>query len=203
MRAAADGGGHISLPGALPSVRAALVDGGLRASALQPDHGPRIDVLNGWRAVSILFVVASHMLPVGPKRWELNEGAGEIGMALFFCLSGFLVTTQLQKNHNLLAFYIRRLFRILPLALPVILGVALVYDQSLQNLAMNLLFVENYLFWALMPGLGHFWSLCVEMHFYLFIGVALWATRFRSGVVFWAWIGFTIYRSLEASSGTI
>ncbi|MGB1648440.1 MAG: acyltransferase family protein [Cycloclasticus sp.] len=46
-------------------------------------------VLDGWRGLSILFVLATHLLPMGPKVLRLNETSGPIGMALFFTLSGF------------------------------------------------------------------------------------------------------------------
>ena len=36
-------------------------------------------VLDGWRGVSILLVLSSHLLPLGPKRWQLNEMAGPMG----------------------------------------------------------------------------------------------------------------------------
>ena len=49
-------------------------------------------VLDGWRGISILLVLASHLLPLGPKGWQLNATAGPMGMALFFTLSGFLIT---------------------------------------------------------------------------------------------------------------
>ncbi|RZA12642.1 MAG: acyltransferase, partial [Proteobacteria bacterium] len=58
----------------------------------------RLEILDGWRGLSILFVMASHMLPLGPKVWELNVAAGSIGMSLFFTLSGFLITSTLQRN---------------------------------------------------------------------------------------------------------
>ena len=52
----------------------------------------RIPLLDGWRATSILLVLGSHLLPLGPKVLGLNEAAGAMGMALFFTLSGFLIT---------------------------------------------------------------------------------------------------------------
>ncbi len=32
----------------------------------------RIPILDGWRALSILLVLAGHLLPLGPHRWGLN-----------------------------------------------------------------------------------------------------------------------------------
>src|SRR2546428_3584830 len=76
----------------------------------------RFRVLDGWRGISILLVLATHLLPVGPKMWNLNVAAGILGMALFFTLSGFLVTHFLLSRYGVMDFLIRRFFRILPLA---------------------------------------------------------------------------------------
>lgn len=35
-----------------------------------------VAVLDGWRAISILLVLAAHFLPLGPKPWQLNIAAG-------------------------------------------------------------------------------------------------------------------------------
>jgi hypothetical protein len=48
----------------------------------------RLPVLDGLRAISILLVLATHMLPIGPKVLRLNETAGAMGMSLFFSLFG-------------------------------------------------------------------------------------------------------------------
>lgn len=59
---------------------------------------PHIKSLDGVTALSILFVLLAHMAPVGPKDWALNQVAGRGGMALFFCLSGFLIISILYHN---------------------------------------------------------------------------------------------------------
>ena len=56
---------------------------------------PRFPVLDGWRGISILCVLSAHMLPLGPKSWQLNATTATIGMSIFFTLSGFLITTTL------------------------------------------------------------------------------------------------------------
>ena len=80
------------------------------------DASERLQVLDGWRGISILLVLAAHLLPLGPKAWALNETAGPMGMALFFTLSGFLITRFLLKHASIPDFLIRRTFRIVPLA---------------------------------------------------------------------------------------
>lgn len=83
------------------------------ATAPRDEH---LAVLDGWRGISILLVLATHLLPLGPKAWRLNEMTGPMGMALFFTLSGFLITRFLQRDAGLIDFLSRRLFRIVPLA---------------------------------------------------------------------------------------
>lgn len=149
----------------------------------------RFAALDGWRAISIVLVLAAHMLPLGPKRLELNAGSGYMGMALFFTLSGFLITCQLEQRHQLTSFFVRRLFRILPLAYLAVLVAAVLNDVSFSQILVTLGFAQTYIESGIMPDLSHFWSLCVEVHFYLFIGLLMWATRWKGFLalpVIWA-----------------
>ena len=134
--------------------------------------GGRYDVLDGWRGISILAVLACHLLPLGPKQWELNAAAGYFGMALFFCLSGFLITSFLLKGHGIVDFLIRRCCRILPLAwLALTVGLWMAH-------APRSYYLPNFLFFANLPPFhltnvtAHFWSLGVEMQFYFGIAIA-------------------------------
>lgn len=136
------------------------------------DHG-RIVPLDGWRGISISLVLAAHLLPLGPKRFELNATAGSMGMSIFFTLSGYLITTFLLKRPDPRDFLIRRFLRILPLAWGVLLVLQLLpaSRQSTWNFMASLLFYQNVNYdWANEYN-SHFWSLCVEMQFY--VGVAV------------------------------
>lgn len=75
----------------------------------------RVPVLDGWRGISILLVLAGHLLPLGPKSWPWNSAIVATGLAIFFVLSGFLITTIFMRDQNIPAFLIRRLMRIIPL----------------------------------------------------------------------------------------
>jgi peptidoglycan/LPS O-acetylase OafA/YrhL len=72
--------------------------------------------LDGLRASSIMLVLACHMLPLGPRWLRLNETAGATGMAIFFSLSGFLITRNLLSGQSVPTFLLRRGAPILPLA---------------------------------------------------------------------------------------
>jgi peptidoglycan/LPS O-acetylase OafA/YrhL len=131
----------------------------------------RIQILDGWRALSILLVLAGHLLPLGPKSWNANWSAAATGMVLFFTLSGFLITRFLLARADVLDFLLRRSFRILPLAWLTIVVLTLVGGADLTTFLANFLFVANLPPPQLLEGGGHLWSLCVEMQFY--VAVAL------------------------------
>jgi peptidoglycan/LPS O-acetylase OafA/YrhL len=137
----------------------------------QASHGTHLAALDGWRGLSILLVLAAHLLPLGPKAWKLNYSAGILGMALFFTLSGFLITSVLLRDQNVLRFLIRRCCRIVPLAwLYCVIALSLSGASALAWLA-HFLFYANFPTRQLLPLTLHLWSLCLEMQFY--IGVAL------------------------------
>lgn len=139
---------------------------------------PRIPTLDGWRAVAILMVLFSHTLlgmQANVPKWVTF---GAHGVAIFFVLSGYLITSRLLAGElaNLRRFYIRRAFRLWPCAWTfllcwVIIGFAvrrkLVFHPI--DLAGCLLFFRNFL--STHSGntnfTGHFWSLSIEEQFYL------------------------------------
>lgn len=169
-----------------------------------PRDTARFAVLDGWRAISILLVLATHMLPLGPKRFELNGMTGHMGMALFFTLSGFLITTQLHHRHSIPAFFVRRLFRILPLAYATIFFTAWLTHAPAHQVLTSLAFLQTYLQDGIMDELPHFWSLCVEIHFYLLIGLLMWVTRFRGFVALpFIWLSLVLARSFFQPMGSI
>lgn len=134
-------------------------------------HEPRLAVLDGWRGISILLVLAAHLLPLGPKQWRINEAAGAMGMALFFALSGFLITRLLLQNQNIFHFLIKRFLRIAPLAWLAILLALLTTTDSASVYLSHLLFYANLPPIQLTSITSHFWSLCVEVQFYAFIAL--------------------------------
>lgn len=134
----------------------------------------RIDILDGWRALSILLVLAGHWFPIGPKSWELNGVAAATGMVLFFNLSGFLITRLLLSDMRVRNFLIRRIFRIVPLAYVAMFALYIWNGLDDRNLLANLLFFANLPPQHLFAGGEHLWSLCVEMQFY--VGIAFLVT---------------------------
>ena len=144
-----------------------------------------LPTLDGWRAVAILAVLCCH------AGWPNAAVApyGAMGVPVFFALSGFLITRRLMDagRVDLASFYRRRAFRILPPIL-VYLGVVGLIGLGLGSIPMDrgqllasLFFYRNYL--TAPPSqawyTGHFWSLAVEEHFYLFWPALLWMAGFR------------------------
>ena len=140
--------------------------------------------LDGLRCLSILPVVWHHSTPRPlPGIW----GKGPAGVDLFFCISGFLITTLLLREKTrtgsvaLGAFYVRRALRILPLYYAVLLAYVLyafLLSPTLpqrahffRSLPLYASFTANWFadFGVVHPILFAFaWSLCVEEQFYAF-----------------------------------
>ncbi len=140
--------------------------------------------LDGLRCLAILPVIWHHSTP-RPLPGIL--GKGPAGVDLFFCLSGFLITTLLVREKarsgsiRLGAFYARRALRILPLyygALALYVLYACTLSQSsaprahfFRTLPFFVTFTANWFgsFAVTHPILFAFsWSLCIEEQFYAF-----------------------------------
>ena len=147
-----------------------MTDSSLTVTTIDPGY---LRALDGWRGISILCVLAAHLLPLGPKAWHLNEMVAPVGMALFFTLSGFLITRYLLERDSVLDFLIRRFFRIVPLA-----WVAMVIVLAMAA-APSSAYLPHFLFYANLPPQSltevgsHLWSLCVEVQFYAGIALAV------------------------------
>ena len=131
----------------------------------------RFKVLDGWRGISISLVLLGHLFPLGPKYWQMNASVAAAGMAIFFILSGFLITSQLLRNQNISHFLIRRFLRIIPLAWLAIIISLSAFQANKALYLPHLLFYANLAPVALADYTGHLWSLCVEMQFYVAIAL--------------------------------
>jgi peptidoglycan/LPS O-acetylase OafA/YrhL len=160
---------RVPLPGA-PSHGAGQVNGRLGY----------IPALDGVRGVAVLAVVFSHL-----AGWP----NGNLGVELFFVLSGFLITTLLIQEWrstgsvDLGAFYRRRALRLMP---ALIAGVSVFlllsglfaafgpdayrpFSESVRAAAFSLLYISNIVQAAgeLAPPVIHLWSLATEEQFYV------------------------------------
>jgi peptidoglycan/LPS O-acetylase OafA/YrhL len=155
--------------------------------------------LDGWRAVSILAVLAnhSHRFAFGGRAVRDFQDLGGMGVYIFFSISGILICTRLLEEEDLLGrvnlrgFYIRRLFRIQPAAIAYLIAVAGVMllgwlHQEWKYWVGSLLLYRNFQvnvlsfstsFYGFLTG--HFWTLAVEEHFYLLLSLFLFFVRKR------------------------
>ena len=157
---------------------------------LKTESAARLHGLDNLRAFAILFVFLFHS-----NRWFEHPDwflkafqFGWTGVDLFFVLSGFLISSQLlaqiktDSRFSMKAFYIKRMFRILP----VYYFVLIIYflfpffsndfgrGQTLPPLWKFLTFTQNLGGdFAHARSLGMVWSLCVEEHFYLVLPITL------------------------------
>jgi peptidoglycan/LPS O-acetylase OafA/YrhL len=130
--------------------------------------------LDGIRAIAFLFVYISHA-GLG------HSYTGGNGVAIFFFLSGYLITTLMRVEYeetstvSIEAFYIRRVFRIFPTLYVTVLFAILLHSIGLNNLV-SLRAVSSIVFYYSNYFLSHHgdlgalaatWSLSVEEHFYL------------------------------------
>lgn len=145
----------------------------MQAEQNDPKALGRLTELDGFRALSILAVLSAHMLPMGPSAWKLNGWSGFAGMSIFFALSGFLICRFLWERQDVKIFFIRRIARIAPLVLLVSAIYCLLVDQNVPGFVIINLYLQNYLVSALTLSTSPLWSLAVEMHFYIAIGLAV------------------------------
>jgi len=165
--------------------------------SLRGIHYPALD---GVRGVAILLVVVHNFsfddAILGGFAGRLLHTAiigGWIGVAMFFVLSGFLITgilldTQHEAGH-FRRFYLRRTLRIAPLYYAVLLvafvGLPLagIAPASVRADEPSQLWLWTYLSnWVQPFGLAghafpHFWSLAVEEQFYLLWPLLTWRRR--------------------------
>src|SRR4051794_29594603 len=77
----------------------------------------RLPTLDGWRCVAVVMVIAYHG---GWARFSRFLLVGDLGVSIFFALSGLLICNRLLVEYaqagriDLAGFYVRRAFRILP-----------------------------------------------------------------------------------------
>ncbi len=141
-----------------------------------PD-GSRVHSLDGLRAVAVSIVVAAHFT-------KIQIIPGGFGVTIFFAISGLIITRlllgELQRTTfiDLIAFYKRRVFRLLPAIIVTLITAAAVQDMlgkdwvTWDRALASVLFAQNY-YPGGINGMGTFhgpltqhWSLAVEEHFY-------------------------------------
>lgn len=165
-----------------------------------PDRGAGFrPEIQGLRGIAVALVVVFHV-------WPAVLPGGYVGVDVFFVISGYLITGLLARaalregRVPLFAFYCRRIRRLLPAALLVLLFAlagtfvflsAARWEETAIQVAASALYVQNWqLAFKAVDYLGageaaspvqHYWSLSIEEQFYivwpLLMAATLWSAR--------------------------
>jgi peptidoglycan/LPS O-acetylase OafA/YrhL len=162
--------------------------------------------LQGLRAIAVVLVILFHTSTPGFV-------GGGIGVDMFFAISGYIITTSIEKGTTTLScFYIKRICRLVPAASLVIIitilwayrvetsfNVTAATAQYATLSAANIYFIKEYIespkqqngYWSQISNaapqnpLLHYWSLGVEEQFYLFYAPLLFLClpRMKRGTI--------------------
>jgi peptidoglycan/LPS O-acetylase OafA/YrhL len=157
----------------------------------------RIPSLDGLRAISIVFVLFGHL--AGTRGFPVPTAVGnflntaELGVHVFFVISGFLITRllldELARNQKVAVgrFYLRRTLRIFPpyytyigvMVLAHVAGwIVLAPQDPLRALSYTTNYDESRSWYV-----GHTWSLSVEEQFYLLWPAVLLLAKTRRAIL--------------------
>lgn len=170
------------------------------------DRRAEIPVLNGIRGLAVLVVFLSHASNIYFEGAVLGWGGGQLGVMLFFVLSGFLMAylymDGMASPAAMRRFAVNRMARIYPMFAVVVLFCFAMTHQglpvyvysipSLHELLLHLTFVR---------GNDVLWTIGPEVIFYgLFL--VLWKLRRRSMPAMWGFMLFLAVASWLPFQGT-
>ena len=189
-----------------------------RVEAIATDANRRIPQLDGWRGISILFVIFGHLVnqrysPLGPldNPSVIALVLSAWGVDIFFVISGFIITKLALSERDTTgsfafkAFYVRRFFRIVP---PFYLYLAFILLLTSTGLILErqspTLLAATFTCNLLIPPCGwfsgHSWTLAYEEQFYLIFPLLFAlsgrATRLVFSALFIVLVSFPFFRYL-------
>jgi peptidoglycan/LPS O-acetylase OafA/YrhL len=149
----------------------------MESSARAVKH-ERLEQLDALRAIAVLAVMYFHWLP---DKYSFHLPLGDLGVTLFFVLSGYLITGILLSAKEKMgdgsrlvvikSFVTRRTLRIFPIYY-LLIGVSWLLSAGNfdESIIWNMLYLTNFYVyhtqnWPLAGG--HLWTLSVEEQFYL------------------------------------
>ncbi|AWG22207.1 hypothetical protein FFWV33_12120 [Flavobacterium faecale] len=153
----------------------------------------RINFLDGFRGMAIILVMLYHsysrwpnIVPYGTRYSDFPIFKyGNLGVELFFLISGFVILMSLERSKSFLTFISKRWLRLFP---AMLIATVLIYSTSyflserpnglpdIKSAIPGLIFMEphwiNFFTGIYIPELeGTFWSLYAEVKFYLIFGI--------------------------------
>jgi peptidoglycan/LPS O-acetylase OafA/YrhL len=148
----------------------------------------RLKLIDGLRGIAAVAVMLYHLLSRTPASWL--GARGYLGVAIFFVLSGFVISMVVGERtisaSFLGRFALRRAVRLdIPYWTSIAVGVALmvlaaraglvkVYPTAPQLLA-HLFYLQEILGYEEISPI--YWTLCLEVQFYLSLILILWAAQ--------------------------
>lgn len=156
--------------------------------------------LNSLRAIAVLIVLVSHYSnSTNFLNGVLGHGSGQIGVMIFFVLSGFLMSfLYLNKDFEVKKYIVSRLARVLPLFVFVVLLSFLsqqIFSNGVFYKILDVNSLISHLF--LLSGVSVLWTIPTEIQFYILFIPLCWLFIFRNiyislGIVFFYFIFFGV-----------
>jgi peptidoglycan/LPS O-acetylase OafA/YrhL len=190
---------------------------GMEAQGSASPRSGHIPGLDGIRALAIGGVLFSHSVIYGEFTGlhSIGHTAGYAGVAVFFVLSGYLITTLLLREEDrtggisLRLFYIRRALRLFPALWLYLMVVGVIWlagglpHHPWHSFVSSLFYVRN------LVGRGHetdhLWSLSIEEQFYILWPLVLCClphrNRARLLLALAGLAGVTVWRVYAARTG--
>lgn len=156
----------------------------------------KISGVNGLRALAAMSVFMVHYNQQVTVSWDLGYFElgrllenGNTGVGLFFILSGFLLALPFwnakienKDSPNIKGYLIRRAARIIPAYYFCLFGIIFIKvisgaSLNFNNVISHLFFVHNFKDYQVMSFNPPFWTLAVEMQFYIFLPLFFFLTR--------------------------
>jgi len=149
----------------------------------------RVTYLDGLRGIAIVSVLLYHLIARWPEYINFNFfgesifNYGWLGVQLFFMISGFVISMTLERSENIKLFFINRWIRLFPamfIATVIIYFSSFILDfrpagkPSIWDLLPGLTFISHEIYnlffsFSINSLEGVFWSLYVEVIFYVII----------------------------------
>ncbi len=157
----------------------------------KPSHNRQLDVLDGIRGLAVLWVVLGHMSTRDLLPFFDMKRSAVYGVYLFFVLSGFLLTLPflVDRGGSLMGagtwqkYFMRRVLRIYPAYLAVLLFYLILsqvfgFIPESSDVFYDITAFLHHL--ALLDGKSVFWTIPVEMKFYMVLPVVIGLTAVLS-----------------------
>ena len=141
----------------------------------------RLRNIDALRGICAILVVVDHIIPIrwlGARIWPSRPlfylDIGRIGVVAFFLISGYVIPFSIPKGgQRVKTFWIARFFRLWPAYWVAILLTLLIGSSEIPlqvtNVALNFTMLQK--FFGVQDMVGVFWTLQIELIFYLLITI--------------------------------